>query len=124
MAAVSVSNPYGTLTLSVQVLGAGETETQLAGGAVVVGFICGESNRGRKYNPFAETFAPQTGDAAAKWLPQVGTITAITDPAGSGQVGEYLVTLIPGTADTVNVASVQTIRCDASTLFIVASGTF
>lgn len=123
MAAVSVTNPYGALTLAVNIMAAGGTETQLAAGAYVVGFV-DELNRGRKYNPWDWGFTPVTSDAASKWLPSVGTITAITAPDGSGNVGEYLITLIPGTADTVNVASVQAIRVDRNALFVVASGSF
>lgn len=123
MAAVSVTNPYGALTLSVQVVNAGETETQLAANAVVVGFM-DEFNRARVYNPWTLGYAPQTGDAANKWLPSVGAVTLVTDPTGAGQVGWAQITLIPGTADLVNVASVQTIRVDARTLFVVATGTF
>ena len=123
MAAVSVSNPYGALSLSVQVMGASETETQLAANAVVVGFI-DEYNRGKKYNPFDWGYLPVTADAANKWLPTVVSITANVDPAGSGQVGSYKVVLKPGSADLVNVASVQTVTVDANALFIVASGSF
>jgi hypothetical protein len=123
MAAVSTSNPYGALTLSVQVMGAGETETQLAAGAVVVAFV-DELNRGRKYNPYDWGFAPTTGDAANKWLPTVGVITPALAPDGSGNVGTYRVTLAPGSSDTVNVASVQTVVVDRNALVIVATGTF
>lgn len=123
MAAVTVSNPYGALTLAVNVMGASETETQLAANAYVVAFV-DEYNRGKKYNPWDWGYAPATSDAASKWLPQVVSITANVDPAGSGQVGSYKVVLKPGTADLVNVASVQTITVDANALFIVASGSF
>jgi len=122
MAAFSATtNPYGALALTVQVMGAGATETQLAAGAVVVGVI-DEFNRGRLYNPVAIGLAVQSGDAANKWLPTVGTVTANTEPGGA--VGSYTVTLVPGSADVVNVASVQTMRVDRGALVVVASGTF
>ena len=115
---------FSNLTLAVT------PAASLAATNVVAGFVAGESNRSRLYRPDLETLVPtsttgpQAGDAANKWLPHVGTVTAITAPDGSGQVGQYLVTLIPGTADTVNVSSVQTIRVDADTLFITATSTW
>lgn len=123
MAAFSVTNPYGALTLAVNILASGGTETQLAAGAFVVAFV-DELNRGRKYNPLDWGYTPTTGDAASKWLPSVGTITPATAPDGSGNVGTYRITLIPGTGDQVNVASVQTIVVDRNALFVVATGTF
>jgi hypothetical protein len=108
---------FGALTLAVT------KAASLVATNVVVGVI-DEFNRGRLYMPFTWGYTPQTGDAATKWLPQVGTVTAITDPTGAGQVGWYVVTLIPGTADQVNVASVQTLRVDSNALFITATGTF
>jgi hypothetical protein len=123
MAAVTVNNPYGALTLSVQVMGAAETQTQLAAGAVVVGFL-DEYNRGKKFNPWEWGFIPVTSDAANKWLPSVVSVTPFTAPDGSGQVGAYRVVLQPGTADTVNVASVQTVVLDRNALVIVATGSF
>lgn len=113
----TVSTPYGALSLAVT------KAASLAATNVVVGFI-DEFNRGRKYDLLNSGLAPQTGDTAAKWLPSVLTVTSVVDPAGSGQIGQYVVTLSPGSADTVNVASVQTIRVDANTLFITATGTF
>lgn len=121
MAAVTVNNPYGALVLTVQVMGAAETETQLAAGTAVVAVV-DELNRGRKYNPWDLGFAPVTSDAPGKWLPTVGTITPNTEVGGA--VGSYTITLIPGTADTVNVASVQTMRVDRNALVIVATGAF
>jgi hypothetical protein len=116
---MSAATPqYGALTLAVTLA------ASLAANNVVVGFVCGESNRGRLYMPFNNGLSPQTGDAANKWLPKVGTVTSITDPTGAGQVGQYKVTLIPGTADTVNVASVQTVYVDADTVFITATSTW
>lgn len=109
---------YGALTLAVT------KAASLAANNVVVGFAAGENNRSRLYMPFNYGFVPQTGDAANKWLPYVGTVTAIQDPTGASQTGQYLVTLIPGSADTVNVASVQTVRVDADTLFITATSTW
>jgi|SRR6185437_14365790 len=124
MAAFSATtNPYGALTLSVQVMGAGATETQLAANAVIVGVI-DEFNRGRLYNPVASGLAVQSGDAANKWLPSVVSVTPFTAPDGSGQVGQYQIALQPGSADTVNVASVQTMKVDRGALVIVATGTF
>lgn len=123
MAAVSVTNPYGALTLSVQIMAASGTETQLAANAVVVGFI-DEYNRGKVFNPWDWGYTPVTSDAANKWLPSVVSITAFSDPGGSGQVGQYLVKLQPGTADLVNVASVQTVKVDWGALWIIASGSF
>lgn len=108
---------FGALTLAVTKASA------LAANAVVVG-VLDEFNRGRLYMPFTWGFTPQTGDAATKWLPSVGTVTAIVDPTGAGQVGQYKVTFVPGTADTVNVASVQTMYVDANALFITVTGTF
>ena len=108
---------FGALTLAVT------KAASLVATNVVVG-VLDEFNRGRLYMPFTWGYTPQTGDAATKWLPQVGTVTAILDPTGASQVGQYLVTFIPGTADMVNVASVQTMRVDPNALFITATGTF
>lgn len=121
MAAVTVSNPYGALVLAVQVMGAAETQAQLAAGTAVVAVI-DEFNRGRKYNPWDLGFTPVTSDAPGKWLPTVGTVTANTEPGGA--VGSYTITLVPGTADTVNAQSVQTMRVDRNALVIVATGAF
>ena len=123
MAAVTVNNPYGALALTVQVMGAAETQTQLAAGAVVVGFL-DEYNRGKKFNPWEWGFTPVTSDAANKWLPSVVSVTANVDPGGSGAVGSYTVKLSPGTADVVNVSSVQTVTLDRNALVIVATGSF
>jgi hypothetical protein len=110
---------FGALTLAVT------KAASLAAGNVVVG-VLDEFNRGRLYMPFTWGYTPQTGDAANKWLPQVGTVTPITNTDGvnGNQVGQYLVTLIPGTADQVNVASVQTMRVDGNALFITATSTW
>ena len=121
MAAVTVNNPYGALVLTVQVMGASETETQLAAGAVVVGFL-DEYNRGKKFNPWDWGFTPVTSDTAAKWLPSVVSVTANTEPGGA--VGSYTIKLSPGTSDTVNVSSVQTVTVDRNALVIVATGSF
>ena len=122
MAAFSATtNVYGALTLSVQVMGASATETQLAANAVVVG-VLDEFNRGRLYNPVASGLAVQSGDAANKWLPTVASVTALTEPGGA--VGQYRITLTPGSADTVNAGSVQTMVVDRGALVIVASGSF
>jgi hypothetical protein len=116
---MSAATPqYGSLSLAVTLA------ASLAANNVIVAFVAGESNRSRLYMPFNNTLVPQAGDAASKWLPKVGTITTVTDPAGGGQIGEYVITIVPGTADTVNVASVQTIRCDADSVFITATGTW
>lgn len=114
----TVTSPYGSLTLAVT------KAASLAATNVIVGFVCGESNRSRKYDLLNSGLAPQTGDAASKWLPSVVSVTAITDPTGASQVGQYKVVLSPGSADTVNVASVQTVFVDANTLFITATSTF
>jgi hypothetical protein len=123
MAAVSNTNPYGALSLSVAVLGSGETETQLAAGAYIVLYSKGDQGS-RKYNPWSLGFTPQTGDAASVWLPKVVSTTAINDPTGALQAGQYLVVLSPGTSDTVNAASVAPLRLNAGTVFVTASGTF
>lgn len=123
MAAVSVSNPYGALVLSVQVANASETETQLAAAAVIVGFM-DEFNRARIYNPWAMGYTPVTSDTPGKWLPTVVSVTPVTAPDGSGQVGTVKVVLQPGSSDLVNVASVQTLVVDSRALFIVATGAF
>ena len=117
---MSAATPqYGSLSLAVTLASA------LAATNVVVGFAAGESNRSRLYMPFNNGLVPQTGDAANKWLPKVGTVTAITASDGTNtETGQYKVTLIPGTADTVNVSSVQTVYVDADTLFITATGTW
>jgi hypothetical protein len=117
----AATNPYGALVLTVQVMGAGATETQLAAGTVVVAVI-DEFNRGRSYNPVAIGLPVQSGDAANKWLPTVGAVTANTETGGA--VGSYTITFTPGSSDTVNVASVQTMRVDRGALVIVASGSF
>ena len=114
----TVTSPYGALTLAVT------KAASLAATNVVVGFITSENNRGRKYDLLNSGLAPQTGDAANKWLPSVVSVTSITDPAGGGQIGQYKVVLQPGSADTVNVASVQTVYVDGNTLFITATSTF
>ncbi len=110
--------PFGALSLAVM------KATSVAANDVIVGFI-DELNRGRLYLPFTWGYVPQTGDAASVWLPQVqGTPTQVTAPDGSGQVGQVVVTLKPGSSDLVNVASVQTVRVDANAQFIVATSTF
>lgn len=113
----AISSEYGALTLAVTKAAA------LSANQVVVG-VLDEFNRGRKYSPWLmDGFPVQTGDAANKWLPYVGTVTAITDPTNTA-TGQYLVTLVPGSADTANVASVQTMRVDPNALFITATSTW
>ncbi len=114
-----ITSEYGSASLAVT------TAATLAANNVVVGFL-DEFNRGRKYSPWlANGLQVQSGDALTKWLPKVGTITAITASDGTNtETGQYVVTLVPGTADTVNVASVQTIKVDSNALFITATGTF
>lgn len=115
-----ITSEYGAASLGVT------KASVLAANAVVVG-ILDEFNRGRKYSPlYMDGLQVQTGDALTKWLPSVGTVTAtqVTDPVTGVQTGMYTVTLIPGTADTANVASVQTIKVDPNALFITATGTF
>ena len=116
---MSAATPqFGSLTLAVT------KAASLAATNVVVGFI-DEGNRARLYEPFAVGLAPQAGDTAAKWLPSVVSSTAIQNSDGTNtETGQYLVVLSPGTADTVNVASVQTVRVDPNTLFITATGTW
>lgn len=113
----TVTSEYGALTLAVT------KAASLAATNVVVGFI-DEFNRGRKYSPFlANGLAPQTGDAANKWLPSVVSVTQVLDPTG-GATGPWKVVLSPGSGDTVNVASVQTVLVDQNTLFITATSTW
>lgn len=109
--------PLGALTLSVK------KAASLAANDVIFG-VLDEYNRGRLYLPFTWGFIPQTGDAANKWLPQVIASTAIVDPTGAAQVGQYKVTLQPGSADTVNVSSVQTMFVDPNAFFLVATSTW
>lgn len=109
--------PLGALTLSVK------KAVSLAANDVIFG-VLDEYNRGKLWLPFTWGFVPQTGDAANKWLPQVVSSTAVTAPDGSGQVGQYVVVLQPGTADTVNVASVQSMKVDPGAFFLVATSTW
>lgn len=109
--------PLGALTLSVK------KAASLAAADVIFGFV-DEFNRGRLYLPFTWGFIPQTSDVAGKWLPTVVSSTAVTAPDGSGQIGQYNVVLQPGTADTVNVASVQSMRVDPGAFFLVATSTW
>lgn len=109
--------PLGALTLSVKKASA------LAANDVIFG-VLDEFNRGRVYLPFTWGYTPQTGDAANKWLPQVVSSTAVTAPDGSGQIGQYAVVLQPGSADLVNVASVQTMKVDPGAFFLVATSTW
>jgi hypothetical protein len=104
---------FANLTLTVKKASA------LAANDVVVAFV-DEYNRGKYYRPDLMTLAPQAGDAANVWLPKVGTVTQVVDPTG-GSTGPYKVTLIPGSSDTVNVASVLTVTVDQNALFIVAN---
>lgn len=109
--------PLGALSLSVK------KAASLAANDVIFGVV-DELNRGRLYLPFTWGYVPQTGDTNSKWLPTVLASTAVTAPDGSGAVGQYLVTLQPGTADLVNVASVQTMRVDSNAFFLVATSTW
>jgi hypothetical protein len=109
--------PLGALTLSVK------KAASLAAADVIFGLV-DEYNRGRLYLPFTWGYVPQTGDAAGKWLPTVVSSTAVTAPDGSGQVGQYTVVLQPGSADLVNVASVQTLKVDPGAFFLVATSTW
>lgn len=109
--------PLGALTLSVK------KAASLAANDVIFGFV-DEFNRGRLYLPFTWGYTPQTGDAANVWLPQVVSSTAVTAPDGSGQVGQYVVVLKPGTSDQVNVASVQSMKVDPGAFFLVATSTW
>lgn len=104
---------FANLTLTVKKASA------LVANDVVVAFI-DEYNRGKYYRPDLMALAPQAGDAANVWLPKVGTATQVSDPTG-GATGPYKVTLIPGTSDTVDVASVLNVVVDQNALFIVAN---
>lgn len=113
----TITSAYGALTLAVTKV------ANLAATNVVVGFI-DEFNRGRQYNPlYKDGLAPQTGDAASKWLPSVVSVTQVLDSTGAA-TGPWKVVLSPGTGDTVNVASVQTVLVDQNALFITATSTF
>jgi hypothetical protein len=111
--------PLGALTLSVK------KAVNLAAADVIFGVV-DEFNRGRLYLPFTWGYVPQTGDAAGKWLPTVVSSTAIVnnDGVNGNQTGQYSVVLQPGTADAVNVASVQTIKVDPNAFFLVATSTW
>lgn len=113
--------PLGALTLSVKKASA------LAVNDVIFG-VLDEFNRGRVYLPFTWGYVPQTGDAANKWLPQVSAVTQTTYDDGLGvndpHGGPFKVTLVPGSADQVNVASVQTMTVDQNAFFLVATGSF
>jgi hypothetical protein len=111
--------PLGALTLSVK------KAVNLAAADVIFG-VLDELNRGRLYLPFTWGFVPQTGDVAAKWLPSVVSSTAIVnnDGVNGNQTGQYKVVLSPGTADTVNVSSVQTMYVDPNAFFLVATSTW
>lgn len=92
---------------------------------VIAGFLADENNRGRLYRPDLTGLAPVSGDAANVWLPTITSITAITASDGTNtETGQYKVVIKPGTKDTVNVASVQTVYVDANTLFITVTGTW
>jgi hypothetical protein len=124
MAAVSVNNPFGALSLSSYVMGASETESQLVSGKVVAAYQ-DTNGAGRICNPYLLGFLPTTGDAAAKWLPTVTSVTAVTDP--SGTVGSYTIVLTPGTSDNVSVVATGPtilIKVSPGALFTVATGTF
>ena len=108
---------FSNLTLAVTPV------ASLTTSSVVAGFIAGESNRSRLYRPDLETLAPQSGDTAATWLPTVTKLTTIQAPDSSSNY-VYQVAMKPGTKDTVNVASVQTVTVDADTLFLTATSTW
>ena len=109
--------PYGALTLTAVKIGS------LAANDVVVAFV-DEFNRGRMYSPILKDgLAPQTGDAANVWLPKVVSVTQVLDPTG-GSPGPWKIVLQPGSSDTVNVASVQTVLLDQSALVIKATSTW
>lgn len=107
--------PLGSLTLAVTKV------ASLAANAVVVGFM-DEYNRAKLFLPFTWGLVPQGGDSAGTWLPKVVSVTANQEPGGA--TGSYTVVLQPGTSDTVNVASVQTVRVDTNALFITATSTW
>ena len=108
--------PLGSLSLAVVGVGS------LSANDVIVGFV-DELNRGRLYLPFTWGLAPQAGDSAGKWLPKVVSTTQVLDSAGSS-TGPWKVVIQPGTADTVNVASVQTVLVDQNAQFIKATSTW
>jgi hypothetical protein len=109
---------FANLTLTVKKASA------VAANDVVVAFI-DEYNRAKYYRPDLMALAPQAGDNPNVWLPSVTSITAIQDPTGASQTGQYDVRMKPGTSDTVDAASVLNVKVDANALFIVAnSGTW
>lgn len=112
--------------------------TSLPAATVIAGILDPAGGINRLYNPFTVGLTAASGDAVAKWLPQINSnglvATQVYDnywAAIPGQVaatsykfGQIAVTLTPGTSDTVRASSVMSFRVSPNAFFLVATGTF
>ena len=98
----------------------------LSAGTLVAALFDGENNRSRNYIPGAVQNGVSTQNASTQF-PQIVSVTQIqaTDPvSGTPKTGQVKVVLQPGSADVVNVASVQTVYMDPNVVALTVSGTF
>src|SRR5271167_4307296 len=105
---------------------AGVLTTSLPAGTVIAGILDPVNGVHRIFNPYTVGLQPQSGDAASKWLPQVGATglvpTSVVDaywaPVFQGdesgatytaqtKYGQIGIPLVAGTSDTVNASSTQ-----------------
>lgn len=67
-------------------------------------------------------YGPLTGAAYSTVFPSFSSYTEVTDPAGSGQVGQVKLVLTPGSSDTVNSSSVLNFTLDANAIVVYIAG--
>jgi hypothetical protein len=104
----------------------------LAAGTVVAAFSDG-SGRSRSFAPAVAPPA-SSGVTAASIFPQIVSVTTVTDPAGSGQVGQVVLILKAAAGATYNLVfyagdladgtSPMVFRLDGDAVVISVSGSY
>ncbi len=78
---------------------------------------------GDRSRTFVSAVAPAGGTTAASVYPAIVTATQVLDSTGSA-TGPVLLHLTPGSADTVNAASVMRYTLDQNVSVVTVSGTY
>lgn len=103
---------------------AAPTEGATAVAALTVNTLVAQFSDGEgRARSWVPAVAPQSGTAASAVYPAIASVSQVLDSAGS-PTGPVLLHLTPGTADTVDAASVLRYTLDQNVSVTTVSGTY
>ena len=117
-------DPANSATWSVAV---GATAIAALSSSDVVLSLTGSDGRARSFMPTYEYMLgagliTATTTTYSAVFPAIGSVTEVTDPAGSGQIGQVKVNLTPGSTDPINGSSVLDFVLDANSICVYIAG--